>query len=82
MVLVIVLFIVVILAIVVVHIQLNKIEKKNFNNGICPKCGEPLVFFATETTNGDRGYECLHCPYVTWVNHFSLVDKDFRNRIR
>lgn len=82
MALVIILFVAIISIFIVVNLQINKIEKKNFNNGICPKCGNPLVLFVSETTNGDRGYECLNCNYVTWVGHYSLVDKDFRHRIR
>lgn len=80
MVLVIIFFVVIILVFIVVHIQLSKIEKRDFNNGICPKCEKPLVYFCTDTTSEARGYECLNCSYVTWVERYSLVDKDFKNR--
>lgn len=76
--LVIIFAVVIILTFITVHIQLEKIEKKNFNNGICPKCGHPLVPFDTPTSSDGRGYECLNCNYTTWVEFYSTVDRDFR----
>lgn len=48
-------------------------ERKYYNKGICPKCGEELEFFDRDS-QGERGYKCPKCKYITWVS-YSLVDK-------
>lgn len=45
------------------------IEKKFFNNGICPCCGNPLRDWAINR-KGERGYH-------TWVS-YKTVDKKYR----
>lgn len=80
MVLMIIFFIVIISILIIFSLQANRIEKQKFNNGICPKCGKPLVPIDTPTMYEDRGYECLNCYYITWVSCGSLVDRDFRKR--
>ena len=53
-------------------------EKKDFNNGICPKCGNKLHLFDTDSQGG-RGYCCHKCPYFTWIN-WKCVDKNFLHK--
>lgn len=48
-------------------------ERKYYNKGICPKCGEKLKFFDMDSQGG-RGYKCPKCKYITWVS-YSLVDE-------
>lgn len=48
-------------------------ERKDFNNGICPECSKQLKFFDTDSQGG-RGYCCHHCGYYTWVS-YGIVDK-------
>lgn len=50
-------------------------ERRNFNNGICPKCGEKLICFDVDSQGG-RGYKCNKCHYVTWVS-YKTVDKNY-----
>ena len=51
------------------------LEKKDFNKGICPKCGGKLHLFDTDSQGG-RGYCCHKCPYFTWIS-YNCVDKNF-----
>lgn len=51
-------------------------EKKDFNDGICPRCGDELKHFATDSQGG-RGYCCDTCDYCTWVS-WDTVDKEYR----
>ena len=52
-------------------------EKRGFNNGICPICGEKLKHFDTDSQGG-RGYCCLSKKhlYFTWVS-YRFIDKNF-----
>lgn len=52
-------------------------EKKDFNNGICKKCGEKLRFFDYDSQGG-RGYCCDKCGHVVWVSY--NVDKELRGK--
>lgn len=52
------------------------LEKRDFNNGICPDCGATLRFFDTDSQGG-RGYCYDNCLYHTWVS-YDTVDKKFR----
>lgn len=52
------------------------IEKKFFNIGICPCCGNPLRDWAINC-KGERGYLCEICGYHTWVS-YKTVDKKYR----
>lgn len=54
------------------------IERKRYNNGICPKCGEKLILFCHDSL-GERGYGCSNweCDYTAWVSYRS-VDKNHK----
>lgn len=52
-------------------------EKEEYNNGICPKCGNKLNFFSMDS-HGGRGYRCPDCQYYAWITH-RWVDKDREN---
>lgn len=49
------------------------LERKDFNNGICPLCGTNLRYFDSDSQGG-RGYCCDNCSYRTWVS-WNTVDK-------
>ena len=51
------------------------LERKDFNNGICPHCKNKLYFFDYDS-HGSRGYKCEKCYYHTWVS-YKRVDKDY-----
>lgn len=51
-------------------------KHKEFNNGVCPKCGKQLKHFDTDSQGG-RGYCCNDCHYFTWVS-YDCVDKNFK----
>ena len=52
-------------------------EKKGFNDGICPICGEKLKHFDNDSQGG-RGYCCPSTKhrYYTWVS-YKFIDKNF-----
>ena len=52
------------------------IERRDFNNGMCPRCGAEMRHFDTDSQSG-RGYCCDVCGYNTWVS-YGIVDKDFK----
>lgn len=52
------------------------IEYKDFNNGVCPKCGNPLMPFDTNSQGG-RGYCCRKCVYFTWIS-YDWIDRNHR----
>jgi predicted amidophosphoribosyltransferase len=43
-------------------------EKRDYNDGICPVCGEELRHFDNDSQGG-RGYCCDSCNYHTWVSY-------------
>ena len=43
------------------------LERKGFNNGICPHCDKELRYFDTDSQGG-RGY-CCDCGYCTWISY-------------
>lgn len=51
-------------------------EKKDYNNGRCPKCDKPLRYFDTDSQGG-RGYICDKCGYTTWVS-YGRIDRRHR----
>lgn len=51
------------------------IEKRDFNNGICRKCGSKLRHFDNDSS-GARGYTCDKCYNKVWVSY--SIDKNFR----
>lgn len=55
------------------------LERKDFNEGICPRCGGKLEHFDTDSQGG-RGYHCPECgKYYTWVS-WGWVDKKYRKQ--
>lgn len=46
----------------------RNIEKKDYNKGVCPRCGERLGCFDM-ASDGSRGYTCDHCSYTTWCSY-------------
>lgn len=69
-------FILVLIIIIILGIKCAvSIERKGFNNGICPKCGKQLKFFDMDS-HGGRGYCCRNCDYYTWVS-YNCVDKNY-----
>ena len=49
-------------------------EKKGWNNGICPICGNKLRCFGPDFGGGD-GWTCDNCDYTTWVSYHKFVYK-------
>ena len=47
-------------------------EKKEYNDGICPKCGGKFKLFDYDSQGG-RGYHCDKCGRFVWVSY--NVDK-------
>lgn len=47
-------------------------EKKAWNNGICPICGNKLRQFDVDS-HGDDGWICDNCDYTTWVSYHKFV---------
>jgi len=56
----------------------RKSERKSWNNGICPKCGENLTHFDTDSQGGE-GWGCDKCNYITWVSYKKYVYKKNNN---
>ena len=52
------------------------LEKRDFNNGVCPDCGATLRFFDMDSQGG-RGYCCDNCLYHTWASS-DTVDKTIK----
>ena len=52
-----------------------KSEKRDFNNGICPRCNNKYRLM-DYTSHGDRLYICDKCNSVIFVS-YKCVDKDF-----
>lgn len=71
---------VILLSIIMVPFVIKK-EKKGFNNGFCPICGEKLEQFDIDS-HGSRGYCCRNPKhhYYTWVS-YNCVDKNFKKSI-
>lgn len=51
------------------------VERKDFNNGICRKCGNKLRHFDNDSS-GARGYTCDKCHNKVWVSY--SIDKNFK----
>jgi len=58
-------------------ITLRKIsfERKQYNKGICTKCGKKLEFYMYNRKTWERGYCCRNCNRIIWVG-FKIVDKN------
>lgn len=50
------------------------LEIKDYNKGVCPRCGNKLELFDRDSQGG-RGYVCRHCYFHTWVSWW-FVDKN------
>lgn len=50
------------------------LEKKSFNNGICPKCGHPLRHF-DDCFCGDELWKCDNCDYFTSISYKHFVHR-------
>lgn len=64
-----------ILLIVTIPLYGIYLEKRDFNNGICPHCKSKLRYFNSDSQGG-RGYICNNCNYTTWVS-YKVVDKNY-----
>lgn len=55
-----------------------KRERRDFNNGVCPKCGGKLRW-VDQDSQGGRLWMCENtsCQYHTWVS-YGCVDRDCR----
>jgi DNA-directed RNA polymerase subunit RPC12/RpoP len=51
---------------IVTAVLYERYERKLFNNGICPRCGFPLIYFDTDS-QGSRGYSCKRCNHTVWI---------------
>jgi tRNA(Ile2) C34 agmatinyltransferase TiaS len=56
-------------------------EYKNWNGGVCPKCGRKLEYFDTDSQGGE-GWTCDECDYTTWVSYHNLVYKFWKNKLK
>lgn len=65
----------VILGFVVCPWLFRRYEKKQYNNGVCPKCGHTLRHFDS-CFNGDEGYKCDHCGNTFWTSWFRPAKGD------
>lgn len=53
-------------------------ERKDYNNGYCPICGNRLKHFDNDSQGG-RGYVCRNCHYHTWVSYW-FIDKHHNSK--
>ena len=49
-----------------------KEEKKEFNNGFCPKCGNAFKLLFVDSYDGKRIYGCDKCDNSVFVFHKSV----------
>jgi DNA-directed RNA polymerase subunit RPC12/RpoP len=49
-------------------------ERRDWNNGYCPKCGKKLVHFDTDSQGG-HGWQCPDCGNFVWVSYKRFVYK-------
>ena len=47
---------------------------KQFNNGICKKCGGKMKYFDTDSQGSD-GYMCEHCGNTVWQSWYKPKEK-------
>lgn len=71
----IILVILIIVTLVCLAIHAREDEKKRYNNGFCPNCGNSLRCFDMDSQGG-RMYKCDICGYYTWVTY--NVDRSTR----
>jgi hypothetical protein len=54
-------------------------EKREFNNGVCPRCGEYLELFDIDSQGG-RGYTCPRChKHHCWIS-FNIDEEHMKRR--
>lgn len=66
-------------AVTIISFIASYFEYKDWNNGVCPKCGKPLRCFDTDSTGGE-GWTCDDCDYTTWVSYHTLVYEFWKKR--
>ena len=66
---------VVILGFIVCPTLCRNHEKRQYNNGVCPKCGHALRHFDS-CFNGDEGFKCDHCGNSFWTSWFRPAEGD------
>ena len=49
-----------------------KQEKKEFNDGFCPKCGNAFKLLFVDSVDGKRIYGCHKCDNSVFVYHKSV----------
>lgn len=56
-------------------------EKRDFNNGICPYCGNKLRHF-DDDSQGGQGWCCDECNHTAWISWFKRNNKtrEYRSR--
>lgn len=64
------------LVVYIIYIYLTQsfyVQRKRFNNGICPKCGSKMKLFEFDE-NGDRTYCCPQCRKYKAKVKYRLID--------
>ena len=59
----------IVLAVIIGSIWCYIQEKKDFNDGVCPPCGKPLVHF-DDDSQGGQGWCCYDCKRFVWITWF------------
>ena len=59
----------VLLAVIVGSVWCYIQEEKDFNNGVCPRCGKSLVHF-DDDSQGGQGWCCYDCKRFVWITWF------------
>lgn len=52
-------------------------EMRDYNKGVCPKCGKPWRYIGSDSQGG-RGYTCDGCANGIWVS-YPFVDGGGKN---
>ena len=55
----------------------RKRQRKEWNNGLCPKCGKELEHFADDSQGGN-GWCCCDCDYYIWITYKRYVYKRWK----
>ena len=59
----------VLIAFVICPLLFRRYEKKQYNHGICTKCGEKMEYFDTDS-GGNDGYMCRKCHRSIWIGWY------------